>query len=245
MATFQASMTNPVSGIFDVTSSNNILTLVDHSNYGDISPEDGHAKSDFADFRKLRITLPDKTEYLFSSIGDGDAVIPAPSETTLPIDTTYPYDTGDGQYIIDLYTLPTWNPSTAYTEYDPHCVYYDGIMYKALRSSTYVTPLGSVSYWEAVSDINNLPLKYRVLKRIVVTSDMRELRDRLMYNANVVGRGIGAGWKEIIKDKEWIDALKLDMILNRIPILMDVKAWTEVDLMVAFSKEIALKHNVL
>lgn len=245
MAIFQITITNPTTALADITDSNDILTIVDHSNYDEGSPEAGHSQTDFDAFRKMRITLPSGTEYLFSSEypTDGDITLSVPNGSALPLSTAYSYTTGDGRYIIELFALPTWGAGYAYLVSTAPYVVHLGIIYKCLQNSTGDTPAASAAYWEVVSDMDDLPAKYHVTKNVTITSDMAELWARLEYNANCVNNKIGCKWEELFSDPQWIDAVRLCLIQESIPVLMQVDAWTEVETNVDLSKQIASKYG--
>jgi len=95
--------------------------------------EQGHAQTDFSDVRKVRITLPDDTTYLLSTLGDGDASTVVPNGQTLPITDLYTYDQGDGVYSVKLSVLPTYNVLANYSV--GMCVYYSGSFYICILAS--------------------------------------------------------------------------------------------------------------
>lgn len=253
MANFQVSITNPSTGKVDITDSDDVLTIVDHSNYGDSSPEAGHSQSDFSDFRKLKIILPTGVEYLFSSfysIGEGDADLIVPAGELLPLSTNYAYTSGDGIYWIYLYALPTYNATASYiTDTNPY-VYYNGKIYKCIQNGSGNTPDSSPAYWEEICDYNDmdsmdslLPSKYRLAQRITLTSDMKEVWARRLYNANCINLVPGKTFDDLKKNEEWMDAIKLLMIMDSIPIMMRVDDWVEVENLVNFAKQIKRKYE--
>ena len=245
MANFQISITNPTTGLADITDSNDVMTIVDHSNYDDASPEAGHSQTDFDAFRKMRITLPTGTVYLFSSgyPTDGDITLAVPNGAVLPMSTAYSYTTGDGRYIIELFALPTWQVGYAYLIATTPYIVHLGVIYKCLQDSTGNTPASTPADWEVVSDMDDLPAKYQLTKNVTITSDMAELWARLEYIANCVNNDIGCAWEQLFRDPYWIDAVRLCQAMSAIPILMNVDAWDEVNANINMSKEIAIKYG--
>ncbi len=245
MANFQISITNPTTSLVDISDSNDILTMVDHSNYDDSSPEAGHNQADFDAFRKLRITLPTGTVYLFSSEypTDGDETLEVPSGSALPMSTAYAYTTGDGKYIIELFALPTWGVGYAYLVGTAPYVVHLGIIYKCLQDSTGDTPATSPTFWEIVASLDSLTSKYQLEQNITVTSDMKELWARLVYMVNCVNNKVGCQYEELLRDPMFFDAIRLCLAQDSIPVLMKVDAWDEVDSNVNFSKQVALKYG--
>lgn len=245
MANFQITITNPTTGLVDITDLNDVLTLVDHSNYDDAAPEAGHNQADFDEFRKLRIVLPTGTTYAFSSLypADGsDADLATPAGASLPMSTAYSYTTGDGKYVLTLYALPTWGIGYDYLISTAPYVTYDGLFYKALRDTTADQPDVSASDWEAVT-IDNISSKYRLVQTITITSDMQEVWARLTYIANCVNNKIDCYWEDLFRDEAWIDAVRLCQIQESIPVLMKVDAWEEITTNINFSKVIAAKYG--
>lgn len=244
---FQISITNPTTGLIDISDQNDILTIVDHSNYDDGTPEAGHNQADFSDYRRLKIVLPSGTTYLLSSLYpvEGDATLEVPSGETLPISTSYAYVTGDGTYVITLYTLPTWGSGYSYLVATAPYVYYDvdGKVYKCLQNSTNNIPSSSPTYWEEVTSVDSLSAKYLLSKTIVITSDMKEVWARLVYTANCVNAKIGCRFEDLIRDPAWVDSVKLCLIQDSIPVLMKVDAWDQILLNINASKVIAAKYG--
>ena len=245
MANFQITITNPTTGLVDISDQNDVLTLVDHSNYDDGSPEAGHNQADFDAFRKLRIVLPTGTTYAFSSFypADGsDISLAVPAGAVLPMSVAYSYLTGDGKYVLTLYALPTWDTSYSYLIATVPYVTYDGLFYKALRDTAADQPDVSTDDWEAVT-IDNISSKYRLVQTITITSDMSEVWARLVYISNCVNLKVGCRYEDLFRDEAWIDSARLCLMMEAIPVLMKVDAWVEVESDINFSKEIAAKYG--
>ena len=148
MANFNISLIDPSTGSVDIVVSSGVLTISDHSNY-DTNTEAGHARSDFSDFYKVLITLPSGLTVLYSSVIPGGILVAPPSAGNPSIDYLYP--SGDGQYWVTVYTLPTYNPTAAYLFSTAPIVYYLGHIWKALTDSTAVTQVEGVNWTEVVS----------------------------------------------------------------------------------------------
>lgn len=242
MSAFAVSLINPVTGIADISIASGIINIIDHSNYDDGSPEAGHARSNFSNYYKLKILMPNLTEYLYSSMGDGDEVIATPSAGGAgDPHVHYTYNTGDGQYWVTIYTVPTYSAGAAYLIATTPYVYYNLTIWRALQNSTGQTP-AETAYWTEVTDIETLPTKYRLAQRIVVYAEAKRCYARRIYNVNSVNNLIGANWEKLLKDSEFIDAIKLFVAINSIPVLMAADRWTEVDTNINLCKEIASKY---
>lgn len=244
MANFQISITSPTTLQVDITDANDILTIVDHSNYDDASPEAGHSQTDFSDFRKMKLVLPNGNEYLLSSLypADGDVTLAVPSGNTLPLSTSYSYTTGDGTYWIYLYAVPTYNAAANYLFSTTPTVYYDGSLWRALQDSTGQTPAEG-AFWTEVTDIDNLSSKYRLAQRVVLYSDQKETWARRVYNSVILNNGVGVTVDQLLRDPEWLDAMKMYFNISGIPVLMKVDAWTEVDIVTNFGKTMKGKYE--
>jgi hypothetical protein len=249
MANFLISITDPVTTEAAVTDINDILTVTDYSNYGESVPEVGHNKSDFNAYRRLKITLPTGVEYLFSSRypTEGDVTLPVPSTETLPIATAYSYPSGDGRYILTLYALPTWGSGYAYVYSSGNPVYIwhtaTAKVYKLLQNSTNNVPGSAPTYWQETTDVETLSSKYRLVQNVTLVSDMKECMARRVYDVNCINNIAGVREELLLRDPEFMDAIKLFLGIRAIPILMRVSAWTEIETIVNNSRLIKAKYE--
>jgi len=285
-----------------ITADAQYITVSDYSNYA-TNTEAGHKQTDFADFRKVKFTLPNTTTYLFSSLGDGDASTNAASGQTLPMSDIYNFSSDDGVFGVTLYSLPTWatfttvsgtaqggstteiflhagasavtgfyvgmtlvttggtgsgqtrqilaydgvtkyatvttwavNPDNT-TTYDidlkfyyatfPY-VYYSTKVYKALQDSTNQNPATATAYWEEVTDIEDLPTKYRLYVRFSVIPDIQLAFANRVKDAFCTDLLYGCNWEKLVKNANYQKAAKLDLGINYMQKLMNVDAWSEV-----------------
>jgi hypothetical protein len=243
MASFQISITDPITDAPDIVVASGVVSITDHSNYSEAVPEAGHARSAFSDFYKLLITLPTGAVYLFSSLGDGDEVITTPSAGDPVAD--YNYLTGDGQYFVTIYSLPTYDPSAPYTTVTTPYTYYGGKMYQLILDGTGQQPDISPTYWTEVTDIDLLPAKYRLDQRTVIYADSKRLYARKVYNANVVNGLIGDNWEKLTRDPDWIVAMEALLGINAIPILLEASRFSEIDSTINLLKQRASVGEVL
>lgn len=213
----------------DITVSIGIATIIDHSNYED-NTEAGHDQNFFDDYRKIYITDPQGTEYVFSTLypSDGsDALISTPAPpTTLPITTTY-VTTGDGVYELILEAVPTWNEGETYSLTNQHHVYYDGSLYKCLQNSNLdKQPDVETSYWEEV-DAEDLPEKYRIEAKFYVIDDLMICFQQSAYTAICAIESLAC--KECLCDNaEFLKAVEVGMLIYHIPILATNDEWDRI-----------------
>lgn len=242
MAQFALSLIDPITGAADISVSGGVISISDHSNYDDVSPEAAHARSNFSDFYKVKIVEPNLAEYLFSSIGDGNEVVITPSAGSAGDPSVdYEYAAGDGQYWIYIYAVPTYSVGASYSMATFPCVYYNAKIWKALQNSSGQVPVEG-AYWTEVTDLDELSAKYRLAQRIVVYAEAKRCYARRIYNANAINNKIGANWEKLLSDPEYIDATRLFIAINAIPVLMAADRWTEVDTNINFCKQIASKY---
>jgi len=182
--------------------------------------EPGHLKEYFVDFRKVNIVCPDSTEYLFSSIADGDATTLPAATATLPITDTYAYTTGDGVYNITLYTLPTWDATIAYYFIRNVYVYYLTVMYKLLKNDTGTTPGTDATVWEVVSSIDDLPAKYRQNVRFAITCDITSCYRNFVLTADARLKCTMCNKEIWMRDTDVQKSMQLFMIIEAVPTLM-------------------------
>lgn len=233
MATFQASIYN--SGILAVSVSGTNLTVTDYSNY-DTNTQ--FAQTEFTDYRKIKILQPDGTEYLFSSISDGDVSCIVPNGATLPITDQYAYTSGDGVYEFTLYALPTWSASVSYLLSTGDHVYRSGKMYKALQNSTNKDPLTQPTYWEEVTDEDNLGGNYISTGRTAIVCDLQKCYITLTHSAAAAQNCYSCNNTKLCNIKEWKNAVQLLMYLEAIQGEVDRQAWNNVTNLINAGRQI-------
>jgi len=242
MPNFLLSITDPATNLSDITVSLGVLSITDHSNYT-TSDEAGHLKANFSTFYKLLITLPSGGTYLYSSIADGDASITTPSVTDPSVDYTYPG--GDGTYFVTLYAIPTYDAGVnyVYSTSNPVYVYSGSKIYRNIQTGT--GQIASTLYWVEETDIDNLPLKYRLNQRVVIYADSKSYYARKIYNACIVNGLVGENWENLLKDPDFITAVRMFVGINAIPVLLASSKFTEIDTTINFLKQIGSTGEVL
>lgn len=133
---FQVSIFDPTTGQINIVTSNNnkTVTIYDTSNYiGNNTP--GCGLSLFLNFRIFTLQYFQGSVFTNSSITVPPGCTPAASNVQ---NTTININTGDGWYLVTLYSVPTWEPSgISYTQaqsqvYNPT----DGNIYTCSASNT-------------------------------------------------------------------------------------------------------------
>lgn len=235
MASFVATM-NDTSGDFSATADGTIMTFKDYSNY-DTSTESGHLQANFSDFRKIKVTLPDGTTYLFSTLGDGNQSTVTGSLVTPPIqDVWSSYTGGDGIYEVRLYTVPTYSALATYTSVLNHHVYSGGYIYKALKPVPIGTSVTDTTYWSVVSDLDLLPSKYRFYKKYGVICDSEICYAEKLYSALCSNENVGCNLEKIVLNREWLVANKLMLILEEVGNAIDDEDWVGAKNMINHAK---------
>lgn len=238
MANFGVSVTN--NNLIDITISNTVVSIKDHSNYSD-DTEEGHYQADFTDYKKIRITTPINTEYVFSTLGDGNELINTPDGETLPIETLY-QSVGDGVYNVVLEAVPTYNNNARYDLSETDHVYYNGLLYKAIQENCYLkNPATEPTYWQVVQ-AEDLPIKYRLSQNFVVCCGLKRCFVQQGYNVScLINLSCDKAFCEDINIKNWF---KLDMILEHIPDLVANNEWERITYLVNLGKQICGCFNI-
>lgn len=216
MADFQATFDDPAnSNIPDVvvdTACDNIVSE-DHSDYVG-NTDSGHALSDFSDYRKLTITRPDKSTFVFSSIADGDVVINAASGGNNEFTFAFTASETDGVYTMKLCTVPTYNAAATY-EKDSDIVFFNTKFYKSrVGSNTGNQPDTSTTEWLVIpeADISD---KYCVSFSIGVNCiALLKCYEELNFEANCVIRDNFCNTEVLCKNKPFLDTITLRLLLD-------------------------------
>jgi len=210
----------------DITVGSGIATIIDHSNYDESVPEEGHAQSDFSDYKKIYITTPANTSYLFSTLGDGDALLTTPALATLPISTVYT-TVGDGVYTMVLEAVPTWGSGNTYSLTNEHHVYYGAKLYKSLQNSNLnKNPVTETTYWEEV-DADDLPEKYRITKYFYCVDDLTTCFQQSGYDALCAIESMACA-ECILSNENYMKTSVLNTILYHLPVLASNDDWDRV-----------------
>jgi hypothetical protein len=234
MATFQALILDAYNNL-DASANGTSIGVNDNSNY-DTNTEEGHAQTDFATYRKIKITLPTGTVIVISAEAGGDQLTIVPNGATLPIADTYDYSTGDGVYKIVLYTLPDYNNSAAYDYATRPYVYYNSKIYKNIVSSTGNLPTDTI-FWTEVTSEETLTSKYKQTGYLAVTCDTEVcFQDAVI--ALTAKIGCGSCFTNICQLTEFDNAAKLKMVIDSIQALVDKGAYTKVANVVNLGKSI-------
>lgn len=238
MPTFAVSIINTNSE-YDVNGDGSVITFIDHSNY-DTNIEAGHGQSDFSNFKKIHFTNPDGTEYTFSTLGDGDALIVAPSASLLPITTLYNYTTGDGVYKVCLSAVPTWDVAVTYSNTNSHCVYYDGNLYEATGTSTGEQPDTSANF--QLITVADLPSKYRYCHTFALICNALICFMNSVHEAYCGIDTLYCG-EDLCKNKNFLTTMKLSILIDQINILADAQDWAKVVNVINLIKQICCCSN--
>jgi hypothetical protein len=134
--------------LIDVTASCSAIDFTDNSNWSENS-EEGHALSDFSNYRRITLTRPDTGTYVYFTVaGTGiDEVIAAAASGNQ--DFTYPFLSTDidGRYQVKICEYPTWGDGYNYSADRFTVVYYDGVLYKAIQNNVGSQPDITPSDW--------------------------------------------------------------------------------------------------
>jgi len=215
MAQFKASLRD-VDGLIDISISEDkkTITIVEHSNYDDASPEAGHARSFFTDYRKVIVSSPSK-KFVFSSIAaeNPDVAIDPPSVGDSPY--AYTIDDVDGNYKIKLISVPTWDNGVAYTLLDDN-TFHDGKLYKAINSGSGSQPDLNPSDWEEITQ-DEVASKYNTQETVVLACTLDECWQRKVTEAVCFADEGKCNVDQILANKKFVDAQLLIMIKDLLP----------------------------
>lgn len=151
MPKFKESLIDPATGLnsLDINNSCSVLSIMDFSNY-DTNDDPGHARADFTDYRKITISRPKAGDYVMFTIdGEGvDEVIAPPSSLTDSFSYIIQDTDVDGVYYVTICSYPTYDAGAIYVSTTLQVVFYNGLLYKSIQTSSGQTPDVSPLYWE-------------------------------------------------------------------------------------------------
>lgn len=209
------------------------LEFTDTSNWS-TNNEEGHALADFSDYRRIVLTRPDASQYIYSAIAgdDVDEVIGAAASGNQDFTYTFLDSDIDGRYQIAICEYPTWGAGYNYSASRLTVVYYDGVLYRAILDSINQQPDAAPTYWEEYEP-----------------TAAAELVSRYCYVANISVFCIGLNQCQVVKTHEafcmidndfcnddllcknsvFLDAAKLMVLRSAVEDSTNKRAWAEVD----------------
>jgi len=202
------------------------IKIDDYSNY-DTSDEVGHLRALFTyTYIKIR-RLSDNETYIYSSVIPYDTITSAPSSyIAVPTSKYYTYS-DSAVYEITLISLPEWVQGTKYAS--GHHVYYLGVIYKSLILDN-VYSISNTTYWTEITnylsdtyddDLDAIPSKYRTVEDIAVTCSLEECFADIIYAVNCLELNVDCNDVKLCENSKWRKAMRLRMILDSIPTLMN------------------------
>ena len=251
MPVFQASLTDPSSGASAITidADCGTVTVTDSSNYA-LSDESGYEQEDFTTFRQLVFTFPNGETYGFDAQGnldspwtppwDGAALNPMTAALALPATAV------DGAYCVTLYVVPNYNNATDYTHTtaSPSAVFYaDAVTSTELLYATIANPPTAgilptdTDYWEVIEK-EDLSAKFKVTECFALTCrELFQCYEKLVHEANCVVTEDLCDDDELCKNKTFLAAMKLRMLLDGISYAAQENDWEAVQILTNAAKK--------
>jgi hypothetical protein len=144
------------------------ISFSDTSNYNNGLV--GHDSS-FFNYRKITLTRPDGTTYIWSTDSgtDVDEVIQPHYNSSNQFSYSFLESDKDGLYSIELCSFPDWQTGIFYDKTLNNIVYRNGVLYKQVASSNSVDPATDTNndYWIELSDTDDTG-RYCCTEKILV-----------------------------------------------------------------------------
>jgi hypothetical protein len=238
---FRASLLDD-SGVvsIDINDSCSGLVITDNSNY-DVNGSPGHLRPRFTDFRRVHIIGP-SSEWVMSSIPDdttADQVIPAPSIGTDEFAFSFQDVDSDGIYEVRLCTYPTWTDLAQYPSSPLNVVYYEGVLYRCIQDSTDNVPDENPEYWEVYEPTPEEALltRYCTVQRVVVLCiSLLKCYEKLVHDAFCLMDNNFCNDDVLCKNKKFLAATKMMILLKAVEISVNKNAWHEVEKQIRLMK---------
>lgn len=198
------------------------LQIDDYSNYITAS-ETGHTQAGF-DFKYISVRpYGSSTRYEMCTVAGFDEVIAAPTTYgTTPEQSNYTF-LSDAIYEVELISIPTYQKVT-YT--NTAYVIGSGNIYKSLKNSNTDVPSVTTS-WELIGTTSdrtgyeNISLKYRVVGYKEVVANNEECWASVATQVICEELNVDCNDVELCSNKLWRNAMRMTMILEVIPVMVD------------------------
>jgi hypothetical protein len=236
MPNFKTSLIDLTTGLntLVVNSTCTSLAIEDTSNF-DTNDQDGHARSDFSDYRKIVITTGDgRSIYTMCSIDgdDVDEVIGLPSASIDNFNFNFREDIDeDGLWNVVICNYPTWNNSVAYGI--NNIVFYDGLLYQAISATTIgANPDVTTAEWalyEPTAEEELLTPYCTCEKLAVMCISLLKCKEKLVHEAFCLISNDFCNDDMLCKNKTFLNATKFHLLQNAMIYSINRRAWTEVE----------------
>lgn len=236
---FYTSFTDSTTGILGISVDDQCssIQITDNSNYN--NAEVGHSRSDFSDYRFIRMTKPTGEFYYFSSVEFDDITIdqvisPASSDND---DFFYILDNEldkDGVYKFEMCNYPTWDDEVTYETGELVVVFYEGELYRLLSESQGNLPNEADSeFWELyelADPEDEYETRYCTCSRIAVLClNTYKCYQELTRDAFCAIREDFCNDELLCKNKKFLDTIKLRILIDEVGYAVRRQAWTEVE----------------
>jgi len=234
MAKFKESLIDALTGLNSLVISDSCssLTITDYSNY-DTNSDDGHARTDFTDYRKIVITKPaGGTWTMFPTAGTGiDEVVAPPSSGTDSFSYIMQSVDDDGIYSVNICSYPTYNNAATYTATTLQVVYYNGILYKCIQTGAGQVPDVSPLYWEVYTPTTEEELltKYCTVQNIVILCvNINACYEKTINAAFCLMKANNCNDDILCKNPLFLKAMKIIITLEAVELSAAKSQWDEV-----------------
>jgi hypothetical protein len=162
---------------------------------------------------------------------DVDEVIATASTSNDTINYAFQDDEVDNILEVRICNYPTWNVGVVYEVDD--VTYYNGVLYQALGTTTEgqtpdVTPLEWVVYEPLPEE--ELLTKYCTVQKIVVLCiNLLKCQETLTHEAFCLISSDFCNDDVLCKNKTFLNAMKMNVLLKNIEYQVNRQAWNEVD----------------
>lgn len=202
--------------------------------------EGAHDASNFSNFLKIFVEDQANNQFVFTSFPDpilglqvNEELISPPSVTP-NITVNFDFTTGDGVYKVTLCAVPTFDPAENYQR-DDDFVFFDNLLYQAIRDSVGSTPDVSPLDWKVVIEAD-LPPKYCTFIKVVRICDLNNCSDDATFEAFCTLKEHICDDDVLCKNERFLKALKLQVLITSIENANQRGAFNDVEDMINLSK---------
>ena len=202
--------------------------------------EGAHDESDFSNFLKIFVEDQADSIFTFTSFPDPvlglqtDEELISPPSVSPNLTVNFDITTGDGVYKITLCSVPTFNPADNYQR-DDDSVFFDNLLYKAIRNSSGNTPDTSPLDWEVITE-DDLSPKYCTFIKIVRVCDLNICSNDATFEAFCTLKEHICDDDVLCTNERFLKAMKLQVLISSIENANQRGAYNDIEDMINLSK---------